>query len=89
MSFLNTAVTTGYSRRERVPGYMNGQPLVYPAQGSYLFQELVHFLVRLNRETRTFRIFRVPVLVFLQNDKCGFQKRNIAGTAFLMGLIFS
>lgn len=67
-----------------MPSHMNGQPLVYPAYGGYLFQELVHLLIRRNRETGTFRIFRIPVLVFLQNDKCGFQKRDIAGTAFLM-----
>lgn len=63
---------------------VDGQPLVYPAQSGYLFQELVHLLVRRNRETGTFRIFWVPVLIFLQNDKSWFQKRDIAGTAFLM-----
>ena len=77
-------VSKGNSRRERVPGHMNGQPLVYPTQSGYLFQEFVHLLVRRNRETGPFRILRIPVLIFLQNDKCEFQKRDIAGTAFLM-----
>ena len=64
--------------------YMDGQPLVHPTQGGNLFQEFVHLLIRRNRETGTFRIFWVPVLVFLQNDKSRFQKRYIASTAFLM-----
>lgn len=69
---------------ERMPGHMDGQPLAYPARSSYLFQKLIHLLVRRNRETGPFRILRIPVLVFLQNDKCGSQKRDIADTAFLM-----
>lgn len=63
---------------------MDGQPLVYPAQSGYLFQKFVHLLIRRNRETGPFRIFRIPALVFLQNGKSRFQKRDIAGTAFLM-----
>lgn len=63
---------------------MDGLPLVHPTQGGNLFQEFVHLLIRRNRETGTFRIFWVPVLVFLQNDKSRFQKRYIASTAFLM-----
>lgn len=64
---------------------MDGQPLVHPTQGGNLFQEFVHLLIRRNRKTGSFRILRIPVLVFLQNDERRFQKRYIAGTAFLMG----